>query len=182
MRSPRDVTELITAVPPTNAPRQVRVRLASPLASVRGDICSRVVHQQTLLIEKILGFSNAQWLECSIEIVPRPALFDHALHSIVALHSSNALPRDKAELQQLGSAFFHISGGVGITPSVFRYNLDFDAHFVSPLVKPAPLQMPLAAVSFCFETSSNEEARTLAATEILLDVYLHGTVAMGGSA
>lgn len=106
---------------------------------------------------------------------------EHSFRVNVALHGSQYIPSDEAELLTLGSSVISISGSADRVPNIFSYVLRFDDHFVSPLIRPAPLQMPQASVSFSFSCASLADAE-LPTGEPLFDVYLVGVLCTGGAA
>lgn len=182
MPTARDVLELVNLSPPTNAPRHVRIRLASPTFGRQGDVCSRTLHTSTLLLPLVSGFSNAQWLDALIEVVPRDCLKACSLRLNISLHSSQTLPSEENDVLSHGSSTVFISGSADSLPSILRFPLNFDAHFISTLIRPAPIQMPQATVSFSFSVTSLDSDVEVGAQDVIFDVYLIGIISTGGAA
>jgi hypothetical protein len=132
------------------------------------------------LVDAVDRFSNALWLDAMLEFVPRAPLLNLCVVVDVALHQSDRIPSSNDELKALPSCSVLISGQEGRLPDVMRYPIPFSAHFISPLIKPAPLQMKQAAISFT--TLLVGDTDELNGPDCLFDVFVRGTVSAGGSA
>jgi hypothetical protein len=174
-----DVNALVTAVPPTNAPRNVHLLIASVSSTALGQLTTRPLHQVSALVNGLVSFSNAHWLTAKLKFVPRTSAYGHSTMITVALHGASRIPVDVNDLQALGTCVHLSSGGDTQLPAIHVYTCDFEPNFISPLIKPAPIQLPLPAVSFSISTYGTIEDGVV---ETLFDVFLVGSVATGGAA
>nr|QQG34655.1 HP3 [Triticum polonicum mycotymovirus 1] len=176
------VTALLLHTPPTNASRPVRLQLGTMKHVAHENLTTRVLHQNSQIVANFANFSNCLWENAQIEIVPRAALQNVCLTFHIALHGSQNIPTTSVLLQQVPSCRTVITGQDGRLPSVITYPIEFENYFISPLIRPAPVQMPQAAITFTSSLVGAEVDMVFEDDSPLFDVFLRGTIAAGGSA
>jgi hypothetical protein len=177
-----DVISLVNAVPPTNAPRQVRIHLGTMKLKNAKDVTTRTLHNNDALVDQIAQFSNATWLSANVEFVPRVALQDTCLFVNICFHGSSRIPKDNEAVISHPSCTPLMAGNDGRMPNVITFPLNFSAFFISPLIRPAPIQMPQAAISFFALTVTDEGTTAIGNDDPIFDVFIRGVVSTGGSA
>jgi hypothetical protein len=176
------ILSLVNERSPINAPRKIHVQLGTVTLASAPTVISRVLHSTVALQDLLELTSDAYWEHASIEFVPRAALKHCHLAITVALHGSSGMPSDLGALNAHGSCSYLSSGGSGEMPSLLTYRFAFNDHFISPLIKPTPLFKPLSAFSFHTTVTYLGEESLPAATTAILDVYIRGSIVLGGAA
>lgn len=177
-----NITELVNHAPPTNAPRHVHIQLGSMTSKQATNLTTRALHQSPVVKHCTALFTNAQWLSASLEIIPLVPLKNCTILFGCALHGSSTIPENATDLMSFGSYQHFISGENGSLPRILTYPLKFDEFFISPLIKPAPLQMQQAAISFTSNFVNHDEDSVIADGDNIFHVFVRGVISAGGTA
>lgn len=177
-----DVLALVNAAPPTVAPRQFHTLLCNLRLQDVDAVISRTLHANRTVNNAGVTFSAAVWQDVTLCFYPSPFAMNRHITLSVAVHPDDRLPTAADEVRELGSCVVHSGGAAGSVPTIFKFPVDFDTNFLSPLIRPAPLQKRRAAISMTFNVADcNDEVAEAEVDTPLVSVYLKATVLFSGA-